>query len=164
MVVLRCTRKLLRRLRVKPDEAPPESSTLLGDWYANVLFVNRRPLVLAVSSRTLLPVLVPARDPASLPARLAAAVEQMLRALGVREARIKEESAKMKEVVFAATSSPVILGTMNDFDRMLIAAPGTALLDEALQLAKAPCGPIGMESPERATAALFGAPSPRRRW
>jgi hypothetical protein len=64
----------------------------------------------------------------------------------------------MKEVVFASTSSRTILGTMNDFDRMLIAEPGTTLLAEALQLARAPCGPIGMESPDRATAALFGAP------
>jgi hypothetical protein len=94
MIVLRCTRKLLHRLRVEPVEAAPESSTLLGDWYANVLFVNRRPVVLAVSSRTLLPVLVPARDPASLPARLAAAVEEILRALGVQDARVEEELAR----------------------------------------------------------------------
>src|SRR5207253_1635121 len=74
MVVLRCTRKLLRRLRKTPAEDAPTSSTLLGDWYANVLFVYRKPIILAVSARTLLPVLIPARDPASLGPRLAAAL------------------------------------------------------------------------------------------
>src|SRR5438105_14365485 len=49
MVVLRCTRKLLRRLRKTPAEDAPTSSTLLGDWYANVLFVYRKPIILAVS-------------------------------------------------------------------------------------------------------------------
>ena len=62
---------------------PPASSTLLGDWYANVLFVYRKPLILAVSARTLLPVLIPARDPASLLPRLAAALGEILKALGI---------------------------------------------------------------------------------
>src|SRR5438128_816360 len=51
-VVLRSTRKLLRRLRQKPIEDAPSSSTLLGDWCANVLWVYRKPLILAVSART----------------------------------------------------------------------------------------------------------------
>src|SRR5207245_6167044 len=62
MVVLRCTRKLLRWLREKPVEDAAASSTLLGDWYANLLWVYRKPLILAVSARTLLPVLIPARS------------------------------------------------------------------------------------------------------
>jgi len=155
MIVLRCTQKLLRRLRKTPAVDARSSSALLGDWYANVLFVYRRPLVLAVSARTLLPVLVQARDPATIGPRLCDALGLVLAALGIPDALICEEKRHMTEVVFDRTASRQILGTMNDFDRMLDIAPGESLTSAALRLAEAPCGPIGMESPDRATARLF---------
>ena len=156
MVVLRCTQRLLRRLRQKPAEDAPASSTVLGDWYANILWVYRKPLVLAVSARTLLPVLVPARDPASLGPRLAGALGHMLAALGIPAHRVEEEQRHMAQIAFARTISRQILGTMNDFDRMLDPSPGQSLISAALELAEAPCGPIGMESPDRLTVNLFG--------
>jgi uncharacterized protein DUF6933 len=155
MVVLRCTRKLLRRLRKTPVDHAPPSSTLLGDWYANVIFVYRKPLVLAVSGRTLLPVLVPAREPESLGPRLTASLGEVLAALGIPKQQIRDEQAQMTEIVLAPTDSPRVLGTMNDFDRMLDPAAGQSLTSAALELAEAPCGPIGMESPNRATIVAF---------
>jgi hypothetical protein len=157
MIVLRCTRTLLRRLHQTPVEGVPPSSTVLGDWYANILWVYRKPLVLAVSPRTLLPVLVPARNPASLGARLTAALGHILAALGIPAYRVEEEQRHMARIAFARTNSRQILGTMNDFDRMLDPAPGQSLISAALQLAEAPCGPIGMESPDRITVKLFDA-------
>jgi hypothetical protein len=157
MIVLRCTQTLLRRLHQTPVEEAPTSSTVLGDWYANVLWVYRKPLVLAVSARTLLPVLVPAREPVSLGPRLAEALGHMLAALGIPAQRVEEEQRHMARIAFARTNSRQILGTLNDFDRMLDPAPGQSLLSAALQLAKAPCGPIGMESPDRMTVNLFNA-------
>jgi len=155
VVVVRCTQTMLRRLQQKPVDDGPASSTVLGDWYANILWVHRKPLVLAVSARTLLPVLFPARDPASLGPRLAAALGQMLAALGIPAHRITEEQRRMAEIALARTISRQILGTMNDFDRMLDPAPGQSLISAALELAEAPCGAIGMESPDRATVNLF---------
>lgn len=46
---------------------------------------------------------------------------------------------------------------MNDFDRMLDPAPGHSLTSAALELAEAPCGPIGMESPDWATLEAFAS-------
>lgn len=155
MVVLRCTQTLLKRLHQRPVEDAPASSTVLGDWYANILWVYRKPLVLAVSARTLLPVLLPARDPASLGPRLTAALGHVLAALGIPARRIEEEQRQMAQITFARTISRQVLGTMNDFDRMLDPAPGQSLISAALELADAPCGPIGMESPDRATVNLF---------
>ena len=147
--------ELLRPLRKTAAADAPSSSTLLGDWYAHVLFVQRRPLVLAVSARTLLPVLVPARDPATLGPRLCVELGLVLAALGIPHALIREEQLQMTEVVFDRTVSRQILGSMNDFDRLLDLAPGESLTSAALQLARAPCRPIGMKSPDRATARLF---------
>jgi hypothetical protein len=84
MFTLRCTAGLRERLveTEKIASAPP--STRLGDWYAHLLF-TRPQLVLCVSDRTLLPVLVPARESRLLVPRLREAVAQMLGALGVAE-------------------------------------------------------------------------------
>ncbi|GEM_PF-2377023 len=60
MFTLRCTKKLLTRLKVKPDPRPPPPTTKLGDWCADVLNMGRERLVLCVSELTLLPVIVPA--------------------------------------------------------------------------------------------------------
>jgi hypothetical protein len=49
MVVLRPTRKLFRDLPPS-SELTAESDTALGDWYVNRLVVDRRPLLLLVSS------------------------------------------------------------------------------------------------------------------
>lgn len=157
MVVLRCTQKLLRRLRQNPVEDAPASTTVLGDWYASLLWLHRKPLILAVSARSLLPVLVPARDPASLGARFAAAVGGVLAALGIPAHQIEEEQRQMAQLAFARTMSRQILGTMNDFRRMLDAAPDQPLTKAALELAEAPCGPIEMESPDSVTITSFGS-------
>ncbi len=156
MVVLRCTQTLLRRLHQKPMGVAPASSTVLGDWYASLLWLHRKPPVLAVSARSLLPVLVPARDPASLGARFAAALGGVLTALEIPADQIEQEQRHMAKVAFARTMSRQILGTMNDFRRMLDAAPDQPLTKAALELAEAPCGPVGMESPDRVTVNLFG--------
>ncbi len=156
MVVLRCTQTLLlRRIHQTPVEDAPASSTVLGDWYANLLWVHRKPLVLAVSARTLLPVLLHARDRGSLGPRLAATLGHILAALGIPAHRVEQEQRHMAEIAFARTMSRQILGTMNDFDRMLDPAPGQSLISAALELAEAPCGPIAMESPDRVTMNLF---------
>jgi hypothetical protein len=40
MVTLRCTQKLLRRISEPLLEKNEQPTTLLGDWYANILFSN----------------------------------------------------------------------------------------------------------------------------
>ena len=37
MLILRCTAKLLSRLKAPVATAPPPSTTRLGDWYATIL-------------------------------------------------------------------------------------------------------------------------------
>ena len=69
---------------------PP--STKLGDWYAHLLF-SRPRVVLCVSERTLLPVLIPARDARLLVQRLRDVVGQMLVELGIADAAVESERA-----------------------------------------------------------------------
>ena len=76
MVVIRATKKFLDRVG-RPLSEPPPSTTVLGDWYANVLFW-RPQAALFVNQRTLLPVLVPLAPAATVIARLRPTVELVL--------------------------------------------------------------------------------------
>ena len=93
----------------------PESDTALGDWYANRFVLDRRPLLLLVSSRSLLPILLPARDLRSLPARLPDLVAQRLRRFGADRSLIEAEVQAMVPVHVAKTASRSVLGIMVDF-------------------------------------------------
>src|SRR5437016_8943779 len=98
MFTLRCTARLRKRLRMTQDAPPTPPSTKLGDWYAHLLF-TRPQLVLCVSERTLLLVLIPARDNSRLGPRLRAAVGHAPRALGVPEVAVAAEEGAMMEAV-----------------------------------------------------------------
>src|SRR2546427_5180067 len=136
MFTLRCTARLRKRLGMTQDAPPTPPSTKLGDWYAHLLF-TRPQLVLCVSERTLLPVLVPARDGSLLVARLRDAAGQMLAALGVADAAVASEQETMMDAVIGQDGEPA-----------------SSRLDERLR-ADARLVPRGRNAPRR-------VPSPRR--
>jgi hypothetical protein len=157
VVTIRCTQKLLRRLQ--GDTTLPTSTTLLGDWYANILFARPEQLILCVSERTLLPVVVTARDARSLGVRLAQALREVLHRLGVPWRLVDAEEMKMNPVAFGPTQNRRVLGTINDFMYQLSwyfdDRPAASLVEASLWLARTPCKPIKYESPDRLTALLF---------
>ena len=53
MFALRCTKKLLDRMRVDPESSPAAPTTILGDWYGNLIRVGKQQLILCVSEKTL---------------------------------------------------------------------------------------------------------------
>ena len=113
-VLLRRTQKLATALPVSLD-VPASSDTALGDWYANRVVVDAKPLLLLVSSRSLLAVLLPARDLRSVPSRLAEIVGARLRRLGMRSAWIQAETAVMQSVAVAKTADRSVVGIMVDY-------------------------------------------------
>ena len=113
MVIIRPTKKLHSQLPIR--EVSGTSDTALGDWYVNRVVVARQPLPLLVSSTSLLPMVVPARDVRALPERLPSIVEARLQQLGVHADIIAAELRSMTPGVPAATIDRSILGTLNDF-------------------------------------------------
>ncbi len=113
-VTLRRTQKLARALPVTDGDALPPD-TALGDWYVNRLVVDRRPLLLLVASRTLFPIVMPARDVSTLAARLPEIVGARLRRAGIPPALIDAEIAAMAPVGVAKTADRSVLGIMVDF-------------------------------------------------
>jgi hypothetical protein len=157
MFTVRCTKKLLDRMRTEPETDPPAPSTILGDWYANVLRVGKQQYILGVSEKTLLPVVLPAVEAKLLPRRLPEAVFDVLKALGIAWSAIDREMKEMQEATVGSTANRSVLGILNEF---AFAAPyrlaeGAPLVEVALGLAETPSKPIGMNSPDRSTKAAF---------
>lgn len=144
MVVLRPTRRLLPAL---PPTVPVESvsDTALGDWYVNRLVVDRRPLLLLTSARGLLPILAPARDVRTLPARLKGLVVARLHRLNVAPRVIDAECAAMVPVCVAKTTDRSVLGSLVDFAFQVEAHLEPGAWDETTlpfvegRLAETPC-------------------------
>ena len=116
MVNLRPTRHLLRIIP-ESEKVQVPSDTALGDWYVKRLVVARRPLLLLVSSRGLLPMLIPARDVRGLPLRLAELVGARLKRLGAASRLIAAETGAMTPVVVARATDRSTLGIMVDFGK-----------------------------------------------
>jgi len=114
MVHLRATHKVLRSLGPAASSSDPPD-TALGDWFVNRFVVARRPLLLLVSSASLLAILEPARGVRSLPERLPSLVGRRLRRLGVPDRLIQAEIDAMDEVRVAPTNDRSVVGTMVDF-------------------------------------------------
>jgi len=152
MATLRCTAKLLKRLKVTDPPEPPPAQNRLGDWFANVVFTRDGHFVILVSEHSLLPVLIPARDLQNLVPRFMRALAEVLSALGVPQTLIDHELDRTQPVAFGRTNSRVVLGSMNDFifsfKYMLPQLPHLNCLEWSLRLAHTPCGPIHMEQPE----------------
>jgi hypothetical protein len=94
MFTLRCTRKFLRRIGERPSSAVVSPTTVLGDWYANLLYLRPQQLVMAMNERTLLCALVPAAPAATVAERRRLEVGGLLRDIGVPEAMVEAELAE----------------------------------------------------------------------
>ncbi|OGQ83200.1 MAG: hypothetical protein A3F90_11080 [Deltaproteobacteria bacterium RIFCSPLOWO2_12_FULL_60_19] len=159
MTTLRCTKRLLRRLRVPDEFAASPPTTLLGDWYANILFSRPQQLVLCMSERTLLPVVVLAKELDTLPLRLAAGSREILDRIGVPQGLIESETREMAQLAYGPTRSKRVLGSMNDFmfqlSWLLNERPGLSLLEMSVHIAETPCSPLRRKNPKRFTLELF---------
>lgn len=144
MVILRATRRLQLRVPLGVEN-PGESDTALGDWNVNRLVIARQPLLLLVSSRSLLSMLTPARDVRTLPDRLPGLVADRLQRLGVLPALVQAEVAAMNPVITAPTRDRSVLGIMVDFAKSIPyylsahAWDASALGGIEDQLARTPC-------------------------
>jgi hypothetical protein len=158
--VVHATKKLLERVKAAPGDGIQTSTTALGDWYATALFW-RPQLALFVNEITLLPVLLPLAPAISLAERFVPALAVVLAAHEAGAVFIAAETEQMGEHRWAKTSNRSIVGMMTEFSFLAEAwAPDRSepdLVDLALRLARAPCGPLYRRhiSPDRELAALL---------
>lgn len=168
MVILRPTRKLQPLLPVaKVGQAV--SDTALGDWYVNRVVVKHHPLLILVSSGSLLPILVPARDVRGLPDRLSDIVRTRLGRCRVAASAIEAEKQAMATVRIEPTLDRSVVGLMVEFARALPHHPAFGRFDETRLpsiedwLAETPCHASGRDEdvvfPDKKAPELL-----QRRW
>ena len=166
MVVLRCTQKLLVRLKHTGDLPAVDSTTRLGDWYGNILRIGRRQHLLFISERSRLPVVLPIGDANRLGAVFPDAVCERLAIVGVAAADISEERMQMSELAAGRTRNRRVLGTLNDFAFMAQHGNVNRVEPESPEelmrfLARTPILPLDGASPIELTRAAFGPRSAR---
>jgi hypothetical protein len=116
MFSLHCTARLMKVLGAPTAISElPAPTTRLGNWYANLLPLRRRPVVLCMSERSLLSVLLPASASANISRHLAADLGTLLVALGIPSELIERERFAMAQSAYAKTSNRSVLGAMNEF-------------------------------------------------
>ena len=112
MVTIRCTQKLLMRWPLTETQNAA-TTTVLGDWYANILFV-RPQIVLFINERSLLGVPVLAAPIKDLYPRFVQQMAYLLSDIDVPVKKIIAEIAQMQEAQVAPTKSRAMLASLND--------------------------------------------------
>lgn len=159
MVVLRCTQRLLLRLKHFDGGLSASSNTRLGDWYGNLIRIGRRHALLFISEHSRLPVLLRVRQADHLASAFPAAVCDILSAVGVPPAAVEHERALMSPLLFDRTRSRSLIGSLTDFTFMtsarFITHSDQSLESIALELAETPVTPLKYK-PSTVTRRLFG--------
>ena len=164
MVVLRCTHKLLVRLKQAGDLPTVESTTRLGDWYGNTLKIGRRQHLLFISERSRLPVVFPISEAKRLGTVFPDAVCERLAIVGIAARAIADERMRMSELAFGQTRNRSLLGTLNDFAFMAQSGDARRTEPESPEelmrfLSQTPILPLDGGSPIELTRAAFGPQS-----
>ena len=157
MLVVRATRKLLSLVGPSTASAGERGATLLGPWYATVLFWRPR-VVLLVNEATLLPVLMPFAPASTVASRIADQVAMLLAAHDVPVSVVDQERQCMRTVELGVTASRSVVGVMTEFARLAeiyrADDPAVDLVALAVRLSRTPCGPLYRRnvSPDRELA------------
>ncbi|MBN2041114.1 MAG: hypothetical protein JW864_13810 [Spirochaetes bacterium] len=114
MINLRCTKKLLTRLRVSELEDENISTNLLGPWFANYFNISRKQYAIFTNERTVLSVVIPMKEISTLISRFIVELRRLLEAIGIPEQLINSELEQLKNIKFGRTNNRKLLGNMND--------------------------------------------------
>jgi hypothetical protein len=116
MTVIRCTAKLLKRLRqpAKPPEPLPPDNPL-GEWYADIDFWRRQPFVVMLNSTTGVGLVLPgnAADLRQLPQMAALQLTHLFQLNGLGSPECARELNAWSSVQFAATRDRSLLSSLN---------------------------------------------------
>lgn len=120
MRIIHGTRKLLKELNVpliEPDKIPQPTEGL-GNWYANLLRIDRRKGLLFTNEKTLYTFLIPKVLKANLKnieEEFLINLSYNLQAEGFGIDVINRVMQEYQEIGFAKTSNRQVLGSMNEF-------------------------------------------------
>jgi hypothetical protein len=120
MTLIHCTQKLLKELGgphlQSPDSSPDTNG--LGNWYANLLRIDRRKCLLFTNEKTLYTFLIPKVLKEHLKNIKNEFLNHLILNLQYEEIgldAVNRVGQEYQEIGFAKTNNRVVLGSMNDF-------------------------------------------------
>lgn len=124
MIHLRCTAKLLKRLRQPAKLPEPDTvTTPLGEWYADIDFIDREPFVVLLNARTGVGMVLPGRaeDLRSLHVHAGQQFRKLLNFYGIDQALplcATELNSWDSAPIYANTRDRSLLGSLNLFKQL----------------------------------------------
>jgi hypothetical protein len=121
MPLLHCTQNLLKKLKIHPSEWVEQSpEARLGNWYANILRLDRKQCVIFVNEKTLFSFLA-----VSVSLKLSLIQETFIHRLnfalideGFPPEQVLDLCREYQNLSFTRTKSKSILGSMNDLSKL----------------------------------------------
>lgn len=118
-MIIKCTQKLLRQLGEKPASPtePSDSNSKLGDWYANLLFIERKKCLLFTNEKTLFSFLIAGvkkEGLKKLPNLFSETLKSVLHQDGFDNNTIEDIISGFGIIRYGKTSSKSVLGSMVD--------------------------------------------------
>jgi hypothetical protein len=157
MLTIRCTQKLLKRWP-KTDSQDLATTTVLGDWYANILLVEPE-VVLFINEPTLLCVPVPILPMHDFYKRFVEQTAYLLHDIGVPVIQIREAMEQMQACQVGPTQSMSKVTSMNymmwRLEVQLFDKKSKSLEQVALRLSEFPLKLIGFRYPREVGVELF---------
>lgn len=116
MQLIRCTQKLFKELKVKPNEELPKFG-YIGSWHANLLRIDRKKCVLFTNDQTLYSFFVPGLKKSEFVHFDEVFRQNFFKCLlneRFSQNQIEKVLDEYREVKFAKTKNRSVLGSMND--------------------------------------------------
>ncbi|MFP4379160.1 MAG: DUF6933 domain-containing protein [Candidatus Sumerlaeia bacterium] len=168
MQLIRCTAKLRKEMGLKPkdltSEVPEESR--LGQWHANLIYIDRRKTLLFVNDRTLFNFIAPAVSRAQI-SELDKIFRLML-SCTLADEKVPDSTRELileeyTEIAYAKSSSRIVLGAANDlayhYETQILHAGGvhSPLAPQIIRKNnRLPFKPLKYLDPINALAAVYG--------
>jgi len=117
MIVLRCTHKLLKEIRLPKEGLGDPGEGFLGSWFANLFRLDRRKCVIFTNDRTLYSFILYGQkrpDFDELEERFLTSLAENLLLDGFPAKTVKRIYWTCHPVAFGMTNSRSVLGSMND--------------------------------------------------
>ena len=116
-MILHCTQKLLKELENPALQNPVELTTGLGNWYANLLRIDRKKCILFTNEKTLYSFLIPKVKKENLKNIVEDFLFNLnlnLQAEGIPIEVISKVMQEYSDIGFAKTANKHVLGSMNE--------------------------------------------------
>ena len=159
MTTIHTTQKAWNRLGKNRKSVIADDESTSDCWCAHIFYSGHTQFLMITNERTLLTVVLPAKDLQRISEVLPQSIDILLQTYGVEKPARDKYIQQLSALQYSRNTKRQILGSMNDFIRMakyiLEDEPGLSLLAVSLQLCNIPCSPIKMKSPQKATMDLI---------